>query len=739
MSYRNATPPFNLLATVLLGALLLLGGCGQRDAAPAAAPGAERAAAEPAAEAPADSQPAAGEEAEEPAPPAFVNYVERGDLDAIHDHGTLRLLAPRYSEDEALPRDGLPSSEWRALAEKFARSRGLQPQWVYVDNFADLVPALVDGRGDVIATNFSRTARRAEQVAFTRALQTVNELLITRADHAAGDGKLQVAVRRGSAFAQTLAEDNGTEGRFAITYLDEPMDNDALLGAVAAGTYPATVIDSNLADVLLPDYPQLRSSGELQSQRAIAWAVRQKAPQLKSALDEFFTSERLVASQQRRSDLRDWEGIRQRRTLRVLTRNHPASYFMWRGELMGFDYDLLKRFAHDHQLRLSMVVPGPDVDLAEALQAGMGDMVAASLTVTDARRKQGLVFSRPYLQVTEQVIAAHKPSADAPAQSSAELLAGQQVAVNPLSSYYSHLHKLAGTQDKPLQLTAVEGATTEQLIDAVVDGEFPYTVADSHLVNIERTYRDDFAVVAQLPGKRDIAWAVREDQPQLLQQLNGFLKKHHRDLFFNVTYNKYFKQPKRMRRYQGERLRTAKALSPYDPLVRKYANGADRDWRMVVSQMYQESQFNPRAKSFAGARGLMQVLPRTARQMGVGNLYKPENGIRAGVSYLGWLEQRFPQNLPLDQKIYFTLAAYNAGHGHVRDARRLAAHLGKDPDRWFGNVEDAMLMLSKPQYYRKARFGYVRGREPVNYVRQIRNRYLGYLSVARNNRDFTPQ
>jgi len=150
--------------------------------------------------------------------------------------------------------------------------------------------------------------------------------------------------------------------------------------------------------------------------------------------------------------------------------------------------------------------------------------------------------------------------------------------------------------------------------------------------------------------------------------------------------------------------------------------------------MYQESRFNPKAKSFAGARGLMQVMPRTAGQMGVTGLYKPENGIRAGVAYMGWLEERFPKSLPFDQKIYFTLAAYNAGHGHVRDARVLAEQLGKDPNRWFNHVEDAMLLLSKPEYYKKARFGYVRGREPVNYVREIRDRYFGYLSVARQER-----
>ncbi|SDK65394.1 transporter substrate-binding domain-containing protein [Microbulbifer yueqingensis] len=721
-------------AVSILFLLLALVACGSGEDA------SEQAGGNPAAETTAATAAAAGEVPAEPMPPAFQNYSERGDLPALRERGVLRLLAPRGEAEDALPRDGLPGSAWRELAEKFARSRGLKPQWVYVESFAGLVPALVEGRGDVIAINFSRTQEREERVSFTRPLQYVRELLVTSAEEGkvAADEPMLVAVRRGSAFAATLEAQNALEegpageGRFTIAYLDEPVDHDSLLDAVVAGDYQATVLDSNLADALLPDYPQLEASDSLGSQRAIAWAVRKENPALKRALNEFFTSEHLVASQMRERPLRDWAEIQSNRTLRVLTRNHPASYFMWQGELMGFDYDLLQQFARENNLRLSMVVPGPDVDLGEALRSGLGDVIAASLTVTDARHEQGLRFTRPYLEVTEQVIAARPlPDTDAD-QPIAEFLAGREVAVNPLTSFYSNLRALEETQEQPLQVVPVEGAATEHLIDAVVRGEYDFTVADSHLVDIESTYRDDFAVVGELPGKRDIAWAVRPDQPVLLKHLNSFLNKHYRGLFFNVTYNKYFRQAKRIRSHTAKRLRNTDELSPFDPLVRKYAGDSDRDWRMVVAQMYQESQFDPQARSFAGARGLMQVLPRTAAQMGISDLFVPENNIRAGVTYLDWLEERFPRDLDFDQKIYFTLAAYNAGHGHVRDARRLAESLGKDPDRWFGHVEEAMLKLSQPEYYRKARFGYVRGREPVNYVRQIRSRYLGYLAVARN-------
>ncbi|MBB5211233.1 transporter substrate-binding domain-containing protein [Microbulbifer hydrolyticus] len=695
--------------------------------------GGERAAQEPADTLETVTETGSEDVVAEDAPPEFENYIECGDLDAIGERGTLRLLAPRGLEEEALPRDGLPTGEWRALAEKFAHKRGLEPQWVYVDNFAQLIPALIEGRGDLIAVNFSRTQERAMQVAFTRPLEYVQEQLITRRDLDASDGSLDVVLRKGSAFAQTLKQQSTESRSFHPRYLEGPVTQDELLDGVTKGEFDATVIDSNLAEVLLPDYPKLRAEDLRDSRRAIAWAVRRDSKKLERALNEYFTEEHLIAARRRASALRDWEQIQETRTLRVLTRNHPASYFMWRGELMGFDYDLLQRFARDHGLRLSMVVPGPDVDLADALAAGHGDLIAASLTVTESRKAQGLVFTRPYMQVTEQLVtAADNMPETVSAVPVAQRLQGQSVAVNPLSSYYTSLVALADAAESSVDVLPVGGATTEQLIDAVAAGRYDYTVADSHLVEIEQTYRDDFAVVGDISGERDIAWAVRGDQPVLLKELNDFLNKYYRGLFFNVTYNKYFREEKRLKKKQRERLRDTSALSPYDPIVRKHAVPAGRDWRMVVSQMYQESRFNPKAKSFAGARGLMQVMPRTARQMGISGLYQPENGIRAGVEYMGWLEERFPKTLPFDQKIYFTLAAYNAGHGHVRDARVLAEQMGKDPNRWFNNVEDAMLLLAKPQYYKKARFGYVRGREPVNYVREIRDRYFGYLSVARN-------
>lgn len=167
-------------------------------------------------------------------------------------------------------------------------------------------------------------------------------------------------------------------------------------------------------------------------------------------------------------------------------------------------------------------------------------------------------------------------------------------------------------------------------------------------------------------------------------------------------------------------------LSPYDVLVKKYANQYNFDWTLITAQMYQESRFNPRARSFAGAMGLMQIMPQTGKQLGIVDFENPDSAIHGGIRYMAWLEKRFESNLPIEEKQWFMLAAYNAGIGHVHDARSLARKLGLRSDRWFGNVEKAMLLLANPKYSTSARHGFVRGKEPVKYVRAIRRYYRQY-------------
>ena len=428
------------------------------------------------------------------------------------------------------------------------------------------------------------------------------------------------------------------------------------------------------------------------------------------------------------TEKRDWSAIKESGELRVITSNNPASYFVWRGDLMGFDYELMKRFADRHDLQLSMVVRSTPTAMFEALKKGRGDVIAASLTKTEDRRNKGLRFSRRYMEVTEQLVGPADADLD-----EVEDLNGKTIVVNPENSYYDTLQQL---QDDGIELTIrkMPDQTTERLIAGVDKGRYPFTVADSHLAGLESSWRPGVKVLMDLSDTRDLAWALRKGQSELKEQLDAYISDEYRGTFYNITFKKYFKQPKSIRRHREHRVEPGEDISPFDHLVKKYADEHGYDWRIITAQMFQESRFNPQAKSFAGARGLMQLMPRTARELGYTNLSNPEVSIAAGVQYLDWLWDRFPGDLPLEERIYFTLASYNAGYNHVRDARKLAKQQDLNPDRWFGNVEKAMLMLQKPEYYRDARFGYVRGHEPVQYVREIRNRYIAYLEITERSK-----
>ncbi|MCE7508699.1 transporter substrate-binding domain-containing protein [Alloalcanivorax xenomutans] len=658
----------------------------------------------------------------------FRNYTETGDLADIREHGVLRLLAPRFDAEEEFVWEGVPTSEFRREAEALAESLGLQPRWVYADDFAELSVMLNAGQADLIVTHYSRTDWRRERLSFCTPLAVVREVLVLPADRVgmsvADLGPLIIAAPRGTAYLETARNLARRHDNVEVDRVSGELSEDELLRGIMHGQYDAVIMDEPLFKALSIDYPELRAGPVVQPRRAIAWAVRKSSPDLREAVNRYIVAHRIKASQQDHES-RDWPAILNSGVLRVITSNNPASYFMWRGELMGFDYDLIRDFAQRYDLRLSMIVRDSPARMLAALENGEGDVIAASMSVTPARRGKGWHYSEPYLEVREQIVG---PASASPFEDLSEL-AGRKVTVAAGSAFVETLRALQN-DGIGVEIEVRQNVSSEILMDRVAKGELDLTMADSHLVAMEQGYRDDLKVLWTLRQPRQIAWGVRENQPQLRHQLNDYIKRVRDGQLYRATFDRYFLAEPARASHSAERVEPGKPISPYDDLVREHALKHGFDWLMITAQMYQESHFDPLTRSFSGAEGLMQVMPLTARQLGYQNLTDPAEGIGAGVAYLDWLEGRFPARLDLAEKTYFGLAAYNAGFGHVEDARRLAQRLGKDPDRWFGNVEEAMALLSHPRYARQARYGYVRGQETVQYVRDIRTRYLGYLSAT---------
>jgi len=365
------------------------------------------------------------------------------------------------------------------------------------------------------------------------------------------------------------------------------------------------------------------------------------------------------------------------------------------------------------------------------LLEGKADVIAAFMTATKEREDQGVRFSRYHLLASEIIVT----RADDTSLNKPEDLAGRSIYVRKSSAYWKTLVDLKSQGIDFNLKEAPETMETEEIIAKVASGEYDLTLSDNHILNIELTWREDIRAAFPLGKARKNAWAVRKKDTKLLTAINQFIRKEYKGLFYNMTYKKYFKNSHKIKQHKQDRidLNPDGTISPYDKLVKKYAEQYGFDWRLIVSQMYQESRFNPKAKSWVGAKGLMQVMPRTAKELKLTDLEDPETGIHAGIKYMQWVRQRFEQELDVQDRMWFALAAYNAGAGHIKDARRLARQKGWKPNRWFNNVEKALLLLSKRKYAKKARHGYVRGLEPVNYVMHIRDRYNAYIRLAQAN------
>ena len=656
------------------------------------------------------------------------------ELDEIEARGTLRIIT-WVGAESWLPREGSPPGAEMDYLQRFADQRGLELELVMQKTFDDLIPALQAGKGDIIAANLSVTPYREKKIAFTLPFARTAEFLVHAKDaKPLKSGKAladrAVVVQKGTTYAVTargLARANKGMG---VDYIPGDMDFEQIMDRVASGEYDLTILDDNQLGSMLSYRNDIVKSLQASVPREIAWGVNKNSKQLKAALDRLLKDEGLVVKpgKKKQTTKSEWDRIKDRGVIRFVMRNNIPSYYIWRGEIMGFHADIARDFAKQHKLRYELVTAPDNLSLLTYLLEDKADVALGFLTPTKVRKIMGLSFSRPYHYASE-VLVAHED--DTGIESSADL-DGRTISARVSSSYWDTAVKLKkdvpGLNIEPLD----ETMNTEAIIQQVGQKALDLTIADSHLLDMEINLGEPVKLAMELTGPQAQSWALRKGDDVLLAKVNSYIRKKYKGLFYNVTYNKYFKNMGRMESHR-ESVRVMQEdgkLSPYDDLVKKYAEKYGFDYMLMVSQMHQESRFNPNAKSYTGARGLFQVMPRTARSIGFKDkkkLLDPETGIHAGIKYMRWVSERFDHyNIPEDELIWFTLAAYNAGSGHVTDAIRLAKQKGWDASKWFDNVERAMLLLSQKKYANKARYGYVRGREPYNYVRQIKYRWEIY-------------
>lgn len=411
------------------------------------------------------------------------------------------------------------------------------------------------------------------------------------------------------------------------------------------------------------------------------------------------------------------ERVLQQGKLTILSRNGPTTYYEGPHGLDGFEYSLAKEFADYLGVELAISEVEHLGSLLSAVGGKQGQMGAAGLTVTE-QRKQQVRFTRPYMQVTQQVVY----RAGQPRPKTAEDLIGKTILVISDSAHVETLKRLQ--QDYP-RLRWHEQSNVEmiELIEMVHNGEIDLTIVDSNAYDLNRTLYPMARIAFDLSEPDSLAWAfARSVDDSLFNEANAFLAQADNAGLIADIYDQHFGKLNNLDRSSALTFarRLESRLPRWQESLKRAAEESGFDWQLLAAISYQESHWDPGARSFTGVRGLMMLTQATAREMGIKNRLDPEQSIRGGARYLRKIMDRIPSDIAADDRKWMALAAYNVGFGHLEDARVITERLGGDPDKW-EDVEKHLPLLAKRKYYSTVKHGYARGWEPVSYVRNVRS------------------
>lgn len=444
----------------------------------------------------------------------------------------------------------------------------------------------------------------------------------------------------------------------------------------------------------------------------------------------------------------DLSAIKKRGYITAIMDNSSTGLFIYRGKTMGYEYELLQVFAKSIGVELRINITPSLEEGFKKLNSGEGDILAYNLTVTKERKKR-IAFTH-YHNLVKMVLIQRKPSnwrdlklheiENKLVRNPVDLI-GKEVTVRHHSSYLERLRNLSDEIGGDIIILEDDpDMETESIIRKVADGDIEFTVAEEDVALVNATYYPNLDVQTAVSFPTQIAWGVRKNAPILQASLNKWILSMRKKSDYYTIYNKYFKSRKSaLRRTRSEYFTVGGGkLSPYDSLIQLNAHTLSWDWRLLAAQVYKESKFDPENESWAGAIGLLQLLPATAEEYGVRDLTDPADNLYAGTMHLKWLQDYFEEYVddPF-QRTKFVLAAYNVGHGHVMDAIRLTSKFGGDPQSW-EEVSDFLLKKSNSKYYNDevVQFGYCRGIEPVTYVSSIHAIYESYMALLPDQLNF---
>jgi len=413
------------------------------------------------------------------------------------------------------------------------------------------------------------------------------------------------------------------------------------------------------------------------------------------------------------------EQIKLEGELVVITRNSPTTYYEGAEGLTGFEYDLVQHFAEELGVTARFVIPDSFSEILPAISRKEAHFAAAGLTVTKAR--ESLVrFGPAYQEITQQLM--YRTGTYRPRKitdiigSTLEIMAG--------SSHEEELIRLK--QEYPdLEWEARDDIESDELLYLLKEQVIDYTIADSNEAALNQRYYQELKPAIDLTEPQFLAWAFpHSEDSSLYDAALQFFKKAEKDGTLEHLIERHYGHTEKLNFVDKRTFKrhTNSRLPKYKALFKKAALEHGFDWKLLAAIGYQESHWNPRAKSPTGVRGIMMLTLVTAKQLKIKSRLDPAESIQGGARYIQMMEKKISEKVKEPDRLWMTLASYNIGFGHLEDARKLTQKNGGNPNKW-ADVKQTLPLLSKKKWYKKTKHGYARGREAVTYVDSIRSYY----------------
>ncbi len=412
------------------------------------------------------------------------------------------------------------------------------------------------------------------------------------------------------------------------------------------------------------------------------------------------------------------EHIQQQKTLTIVTRNGPTTYYESKFGPTGFEYALARKFADSLGVRLEIRTAYNLEQLFEILDRQQADIAAAGLTAS-SERSVDYHFSLPYFTASKLVV--YREGTKRP-RKIADIL-DKEIMILAHSSHAETLRTLAG-EHPTLRWQETSELDTLDLMDRVETGELLYTIVDANEFTVHKAYFPLVRKAFQLSPPEPIAWAMAlsPENDELVDAVNQFITTISEDGTLKTLKERYYGHTTHAG--QGDARTFTRMVErrfpQYEQLIKRVAREEGVDWRLLAAVSYRESHWNPKAVSPTGVRGMMMLTRTTAKEMGVTNRLDAEQSLRGGARYFRKIRRRIPSRIRDPDRTWFALAAYNIGMGHMRDARILTRQQGGNADQW-SEVMQRLPQLQQRKYYKQTKYGYARGSEALVYVQHIRN------------------